>query len=669
MGGAEAWSHESGGRRAALAPPRRPRSLIASFKAVELAAIRRRRRPMVLEPRRFFMIAFPLFEYLLFVETIADVRGTAPNLMRDVDPHLVLAGRSCWRRDDGQLQVDLERLAQANIEADSRYYGACFWQAGPLPLYIPATGENRVDACAALGVTIRAQVTCVVVVRESLTLLAMRPSSWTWKSAAWLALSTWAASSHVMCREGSRSHRTGARFSGISGGHLMMSRARSHVRTALFVDFDNMYLNLKAIDPAAGEAFATEPDRWLRWMREDMGQVVPDATEETSREILIRACYLNPVSFGKFRPYFTRSAFRVVDCPSLTSRGKNSADIYMVLDIVDTLAHSTYFDEFVLLSADADFTPVMLRLRAHDRRTVLLASGPSATALQSACDMVVPLDVFLNEALGISLHQASPQARPVSSLPGAPAPQLPGQVGSNRLQQAMRDELQSVMAAAEAPVPMAAAADRVRAPRGVEVMTSCWGGSGSFRKFVESMTGDGLQVSGPHPPGYLRDPRRHDPIEAQEPRVPLPDSVAGLAHQVARIVGVPQLTPEAYRILFEEIACLSADNSLSEPLNAIEPTIRDACAVRGARVTRAAIHFVLQGLQAAGVDWRTPSWDVSTLAREFADNVVRLCLNARMELTPEEVDELRSWISGGGPSPTIPSAAESVTGSANQRSV
>jgi NYN domain len=448
---------------------------------------------------------------------------------------------------------------------------------------------------------------------------------------------------------------------GVSGG-LMMSQARSHVRTALFVDFDNMYLNLKAIDPAAGEAFATEPNRWLRWMREDMGHVVPDATEETSREILIRACYLNPVSFGRFRAYFTQSAFRVVDCPSLTSRGKNSADIYMVLDIVDTLAHSTHFDEFVLLSADADFTPVMLRLRAHDRRTVLLASGPSATALQSACDMVLPLDIFLSEALGFSLHQTGSRAGPVPSVPRVSSPKLPGQVGADRLQQAMHDELKSVMAAAEAPVPMAAAAQRIRARLGNEVVSSGWGGTGSFKNFVESVTGDGLQVSGPHPPGYLLDPRRHDPIEAQEPRVPLPDSVAGLAHRVARIVGVPQLTPEAYRILFEEIARLSTGDSVGEPLNAIEPTIRDACAARGARVTRAAIHFVLQGLQAAGADWRAAGRDASTLAGEFADNVIRLSLNARMELTGEETDELRAWIGGGEPSLT-PTSAEPAGGS------
>jgi hypothetical protein len=439
--------------------------------------------------------------------------------------------------------------------------------------------------------------------------------------------------------------------------------ARSHVRTALFVDFDNMYLNLRSIDPVAGEAFATEPDRWLRWMHEDMGQVVPDATEETGREILIRSCYLNPVTFGRLRPFFTRSAFRVVDCPSLTTRGKNSADIYMVLDIIDTLTHSTYFDEFILLSADADFTPVMLRLRAHDRRTVLLASGPSATALQSACDMVIPLDVFLNEALGVSLNQTSqpgsagamPHAAPSAKARAVPVVAAPppagtapatGQEDLDRLQQSMRDELMSVLAAAQAPIPMAAAAQRIRDRLGDVVLTSGWGGCGGFGKFVETIRGDSLQVSGPHPPGYPLDPRRHDHLEPEEPRVPLPAHVADLAHRVARIVGVPQLTSEAYRTLFQEIARLSAHAAVSESLNVVEPRIRDACVSGGARVTRSAVHFVLQGFQFAGVDWRGPDRDAAVLAAGFADNVIRLCQNARMELTGEELEQLRSWIAG-----------------------
>jgi NYN domain len=440
-------------------------------------------------------------------------------------------------------------------------------------------------------------------------------------------------------------------------------RERGHVRTALFVDFDNIYSNLRSIDPAASEAFATEPDRWLRWMQEDMGQVVPHAPEGTGRQILVRNCYLNPVMFGKFRPFFTRAAFRVVDCPPLTSRGKNSADIHIVLDIVDTLSHATYFDEFILLSADADFTPVILRLRAHDRRTVLLATGPSAMALQSACDMVLPLEVFLEEALDVSLRPPGapqPVIAPQKAATGSaanglsqPAPQPPGEMLSVRddkdmeqLRQLMHEQLLSIVAAAQAPVPMAAAAQRIRERLGNAVLESSWGGYGGFGKFVGTVTSDTLRVTGPHPPGYLMNPQRHEPLEPEEPRVPLPASIADLAHRVARIVGVPQLTPDAYKTLFEELARLSEEGSVSESMNAAELRVRDACAARKVRVPRSAVHFVLQGFYFSGFDWRSVGQEAGTLADAFADNVLRLCLNSRMELTEDETAKLRSWIAG-----------------------
>ncbi len=498
----------------------------------------------------------------------------------------------------------------------------------------------------------------------------------------------------------------------------MNPQPRSHVRTALFVDFDNVYSNLCEIDPAAGEAFATEPQRWLRWMQEDMGQVVPDAPDGMRREILVRSCYLNPVMFSRFRPYFTRSAFRVVDCPPLTSRGKNSADIYMVLDIVDTLAHSTYFDEFIVLSADADFTPVMLRLRAHDRRTVLLASGPSAAALQSACDMVLPADVFLTEALQISGDRpAGPPGRsgpdrfprgatmggwparwaapgpaggltaagsgPASggaasggSASGGSAPGGSGPDGSAPdggvpadgsasgagagptgifgtrstpgFRERMRRELAEIVAVADSPVPMAAAAQQLRDRLGPEVGASNWGGYGSFGRFAESAASDTLQVSGPRPPGYLIDPRRHEQLLVEEPRVPLPAEIAQLAARVGRIAGVPQLTPEAYRILFEELARLSADGDITGSQTEVEQRVRDACKDRGARVARPAVHFVLQGFYFAGVNWRAAGRQGHQLAEAFAENVLRLCLNARMELTDEEKAQLHRWIAGDG---------------------
>ena len=47
----------------------------------------------------------------------------------------------------------------------------------------------------------------------------------------------------------------------------------------------------------------------------------------------------------------------------MTSEGKTSTDIHMVLDIVDLLQHQVHYDEFIVFSADADFTPVLRKLR------------------------------------------------------------------------------------------------------------------------------------------------------------------------------------------------------------------------------------------------------------------------------------------------------------------
>ena len=191
------------------------------------------------------------------------------------------------------------------------------------------------------------------------------------------------------------------------------SPSPTHMRTALFVDFDNIYLGLQREDPVAAEQFATDPTRWLSWLQDKL-----EGTQEGSprkRKILFRRCYLNPSQFGRFRPYFTRSAIEVVDCPPLTSGGKTSADIHMVMDILDTLSHPTRFDEFILLSGDADFTPVLLRLSKHDRRSAILAIGPASVAYKAACDLLIDQDTFLEEAIGATPNPAARTAAGPSS--------------------------------------------------------------------------------------------------------------------------------------------------------------------------------------------------------------------------------------------------------------
>src|SRR4051812_47965746 len=113
--------------------------------------------------------------------------------------------------------------------------------------------------------------------------------------------------------------------------------------SAIFIDFDNIYLSLREQDDRAAQAFAATPARWLKPLRS-----MPDHGPEPARErtFIIRRCYANPSRFSKYRAYFTRSASEVIDCPPLTGGGKNSADIVMVMDILDTLKDYPQVEEF-----------------------------------------------------------------------------------------------------------------------------------------------------------------------------------------------------------------------------------------------------------------------------------------------------------------------------------
>ncbi|MEY4413550.1 MAG: hypothetical protein RIQ53_843 [Pseudomonadota bacterium] len=181
------------------------------------------------------------------------------------------------------------------------------------------------------------------------------------------------------------------------------------MRSALFVDFDNVYSQLRQLSPAAAERFARAPVDWVHWLADALPPH-DDTQPAGRRRLLVRRCYLNPNWYQKYRHAFLRAGFEVVDCPPVTSQGKTSTDIHMVLDIVDLLQHETHFDEFIVVSADADFTPVLLKLRRHDRRTAVLAVGyPSATYKASA-DLLIDERQFIDQALGLSVDEADAMA-------------------------------------------------------------------------------------------------------------------------------------------------------------------------------------------------------------------------------------------------------------------
>jgi hypothetical protein len=287
--------------------------------------------------------------------------------------------------------------------------------------------------------------------------------------------------------------------------------------SAVFVDYDNIYMSLRRKNEEAAKRFAKDAAVWLKQI-ETGGLITPSTGlgPNGPRRIVMNRCYGNPVprrnasdnstdmsSFPFVRHHFLRAGFEIVDCPPLTAQLKNSSDIRMVMDLRDYLAHETYFDEFVILSGDADFTPVLHRLRAHARRTVIYATEYTAVPYTAISDGEVreaDLVALLLEGRG-SASDTAP----------ATAASAPGPEAARR---AIIDDVVATVRAANAPVPLEVLADHaVRTVGHDRTIGTGWAGAGNFRELLTQALPQGFRLSG-EPPYVVIDVKRHAPLQA-----------------------------------------------------------------------------------------------------------------------------------------------------------
>lgn len=73
------------------------------------------------------------------------------------------------------------------------------------------------------------------------------------------------------------------------------------------------------------------------------------------------------------------------------STGKNASDMAMVVDAMDLL-HSGRFDAFAIVSSDADFTPLVMRLRAHNMRVFGFGEQKTPEPFVNACSTFLYID-------------------------------------------------------------------------------------------------------------------------------------------------------------------------------------------------------------------------------------------------------------------------------------
>lgn len=425
--------------------------------------------------------------------------------------------------------------------------------------------------------------------------------------------------------------------------------------SVLYVDFDNLIIGLSETDPLAAVEFASDPAGWLT-------RLLDRTAEDGARRWLVRRCYLNPngwipdprrsddaprsgrIYFSRLRALLTSAGYEVVDCPALTARGKNAADIRIVLDVVDALGAPVRYDEFVIVSSDSDFTPLMHRLRAADRRVVAVAAETASSAYLSVVDQVLTTGDLLG------LINSNADASDVTSDGPAGEPAVP--VGTSEDQQQRFEQfLRDAYVAASAPLNLAALATDVRSAVGD--ITPDYFGAGSFTSALKRLGLEGVEF-GPH---FVWDSTRHAP--PPEPKSDhLTAAPPNVVRQVSTVTGLPRLATADWTALYEVLASYAG----SEEWSLVEATrwARDELARRERPIGRAAVGFVVKALAgtAAPLNRQPPPMSAEIAAALFTS----ICDRAEevgLVLSNDEMTQLAVWMSA-----SVNAADDSRTGEA-----
>lgn len=412
-----------------------------------------------------------------------------------------------------------------------------------------------------------------------------------------------------------------------------------HVRSALYVDFDNVFGAFLDLDPVLGMAFAERPGDWLDQLSELLGHA--------DRRWLVRRCYMNPTGsvpdpnpdrtqrlyFSNLRSNFTQAGFEVIDCPPLTSRYKTASDMHIVVDAMDALAGPVHYDDFVIVSGDADFTPLLVRLRADDRRIIVLAPSNAAEAFRATADLVVSGE----EALAL-LEQPSTgeEAAPHTAVPSPPA-----ETGSDASDQSPEVRFSALVRARYEAAPealnLAALAAEARQVAGEEaVRATDWFGAGGFTNALRLLGLPGARLS----QQYLWDAERHsDPTLSAQDEHDVPISL----HRLIAATRMPQLSRDIWPMVYEALAEYAATQEYH--LTDASRWPRDYLDERGVHVGRNPLAFVVRGLASSAAPlYRRPSPTPSEIGTAFLHGLLERGPGSQLSFSADEVFEIADYL-------------------------
>ena len=386
------------------------------------------------------------------------------------------------------------------------------------------------------------------------------------------------------------------------------------LRSALFVDFDNIFNRLHDHDPEAAHAFGGSPGPWLQRLA---AHRQPDGKE---RRFLQTRVYTDPngrVDHGdlvRHRRSLVDAGFEVIACSPPHGATAGACGTQMIVDAMLLLQHDAPIDELLITAGDADLTPLLRVFRAAGRRTGVISAAVTGPEYRNVADLFVGLDPFL-ELIGRGHRAAQSTASSI---------------------------IRTEMAAASKAIRLSALGHTIRETIGDMASSTGWFGYGTMRDFIDSLEDENLATN----PGFVWDITRHAP--------PL-DPTAGLTEDdlpapIAAIrigADLPLLASPTWPLLFEQIAAYGRRGARPLTLTECTITVRNGLEDADPLASRSVVNSVLHRIQNAGLPLdRDPPPDATELQATFKASIVAEYVAAGREMTDGLDRALDRWLKG-----------------------
>jgi len=137
--------------------------------------------------------------------------------------------------------------------------------------------------------------------------------------------------------------------------------------------------------------------------------ILLDKLKERGR-LIIKKADADWERFKRIKHEMLENSVELIELPT-HANSKNFADIKLVVDALETAITKDYIDTFVVVSGDSDYTPLISKLREHDKYVIVVSGekGQTSKLLPGYCDELIYYNNMTDDAVvesTLDIHQA-----------------------------------------------------------------------------------------------------------------------------------------------------------------------------------------------------------------------------------------------------------------------